>query len=204
MELLASLTSPYARKCRVVAMECGLQDRMELVVTNPWDDPARLNAANSLGKVPCLITDDGQALYDSPVICEYLIAQANAVAAERLLPVAGDAHWAVLRAQALADGILDLGVAHLLENRRPEGERSPAAMQRWERQMLAGLDAMPAALEPLPGDASLGHLACAVALLWLDFRHGPLGWRAGRQALAEWADTLAERDSLAATVPPAA
>ena len=203
MQLLASLTSPYARKCRAVALECGLDDQLELVVTNPWDDPAALNAANSLGKVPCLITDDGQALYDSPVICEYLVAKAEDATQQRVLPANGDARWAVLRAQALADGILDLGVAHLLENRRPDGERSPDAMARWQRQMLAGLDAMPDALKALPGDASLGHLACAVTLLWLDFRHRPLGWRAGRDSLGAWVDTFAQRGSLQATPPPA-
>lgn len=201
MQLLASLTSPYARKCRALAIECGLDDQVELVATNPWDDPAALNAANSLGKVPCLITDDKQAIYDSPVICEFLIAQADAETQARLLPT-GDARWPVLRAQALADGILDLGVAHLLENRRPDGERSPGAMARWERQMLAGLDVMPAELDTLPGDASLGHLACAVTLLWLDFRHGPLGWRNGRGGLAAWVDEFAGRDSLMATPPP--
>ena len=203
MQLLASLTSPYARKCRALAIECGLDDQVELVVTNPWDDPAALNAANSLGKVPCLITDDGRAIYDSPVICEYLIAQTNAETQARLLPT-GDARWPVLRAQALADGILDLGVAHLLENRRPDGERSPGAMARWERQMLAGLDAMPAELDALPGNANLGHLACAVTLLWLDFRHAPLAWRDGRADLASWVDGFASRASLAATPPPAA
>ena len=189
MQLLASLTSPYARKCRAVAIECGLDDQVELVV------------ANSLGKVPCLITDDGQAIYDSPVICEYLIAKADTETRARLLP-SGDARWPVLRAQALADGILDLGVAHLLENRRPDGERSPGAMARWERQMLAALDAMPAELDALPGDASLGHLACAVTLLWLDFRHAPLGWREGRNNLGAWADDFAQRPGLQATPPP--
>lgn len=203
MQLLASLTSPYARKCRALVIECGLADQVELVVTNPWDDPAALNSANSLGKVPCLITSDGQAIFDSPVICEYLIAKADAETQSRLLP-AGEARWPVLRAQALADGILDLGVAHLLENRRPGGERSPTSMARWERQMLAGLDAMPAELDALPGDASLGHLACAVTLLWLDFRHGALGWRNGRDNLAAWVDDFAQCDSLQATPPPAA
>lgn len=201
MQLLASLTSPYARKCRALAIECGLADQIELVVTNPWDDPAALNTANSLGKVPCLITGEGQAIYDSPVICEYLIAKADAQTQARLLP-AGETRWPVLRAQALADGILDLGVAHLLENRRQDGERSPGAMARWERQMLAGLDAMPEELDALPGDASLGHLSCAVTLLWLDFRHSALGWRSGRDNLAAWVDDFARRDSLQATPPP--
>ena len=73
--------------------------QVELVATNPWDDPAALNAANSLGKVPCLITDDKQAIYDSPVICEFLIAQADAETQARLLPT-GDARWPGQRSPA--------------------------------------------------------------------------------------------------------
>src|SRR3546814_3506529 len=77
MQLFYSPTSPYARKCRVVARERGLMADLEEVVCNPMEDPAALHASNPLGKVPCLVLDDGVAVFDSPVIAEYLDGLGN-------------------------------------------------------------------------------------------------------------------------------
>ncbi|MGI9449498.1 MAG: glutathione S-transferase N-terminal domain-containing protein, partial [Geminicoccaceae bacterium] len=109
MKLHFAIASPYVRKVRVVAMELGLDDRIELLnrAMTPVSEEEELNADNPLGKIPCLITDGGQALYDSRVICEYLDSQA---AGESVFPDDGDARWTALRRQALADGILDATV----------------------------------------------------------------------------------------------
>src|SRR3974377_2247191 len=141
MKLYFSTTSPYVRKVRVVAIEKGLADRVELVAANPWPDPAAVVAVNPLGKVPTLVTDDGLALYDSPVICEYLDALAPAAP---LLPRSGSDRWQVLRCQALCDGILDAAVAIVLERRRPEAERSMLSEKRSAdaiRRSVGGLGA---------------------------------------------------------------
>lgn len=198
MQLYYSSSSPYARKVRVILREKGLLAGTMETLCNPYGDPAELRAHNRLGKVPTLVTDDDGVLYDSPVICEYL----DAAGGEPLLvPAAGAARWAVLRAQALADGVLDLAVPLTLELRRPEGERSPATMQRWQGQIGAALDVMADEIAGLPDGITLGHLACAVALGYLDFRHDDLAWREGRAALADWLADFAERPALAETAP---
>ena len=100
MKLFISLMSPYARKVRMVVIEKGLADQVEMVESAPYDKPEILLAANPLSKVPALVRDDGPSLFDSPVICEYL----DSLSAQNpLLPAAGEERWAVLRLLALAD-----------------------------------------------------------------------------------------------------
>ena len=116
VQLYYSATSPYVRKVRIVAIEKGLDGAIELVEAMPWPDPSLISTQNPLGKVPALVLDDGSALYDSPVICEYLDTLGEG---SRLLPQAGPARWRSLRIQALADGIMDAAVSIVLERRRP-------------------------------------------------------------------------------------
>ena len=106
MKLFFSPTSPYVRKCLIAAHELGLVDRIQLLPSSahPVQRDARIIASNPLGKVPTLITDQGQALYDSRVICEYLDQLAGG---GKLFPAAGPARWSALTLQALGDGILD-------------------------------------------------------------------------------------------------
>jgi glutathione S-transferase len=124
MQLYYSATSPYVRKVRVVAIEKGLDGDIELIEAMPWPDPSLIATQNPLGKVPALVLDDGTALYDSPVICEYLdtLGEGN-----RLLPPVGPARWRSLRIQALADGIMDAAVSIVLERRRSAELRSSEA-----------------------------------------------------------------------------
>src|SRR3546814_135775 len=132
MQLFYSPTSPSARKCRVVARERGLMADLEEVVCNPMEDPAALHASNPLGKVPCLVLDDGVAVFDSPVIAEYLDGLGNAPA---LIPAAGSARFKVLVAAALAQGMTDSALAMTMEGRRPEAQRSPEAVRSEERRV---------------------------------------------------------------------
>ena len=198
MQLFYSPTSPYARKCRVVARERGLQDRIEETSLNPYDDPGELQAKNPLGRVPALVLDDGMALFDSPVICEYLDGLGSAPA---LIPASGTERFRVLVAAALAQGMTDSALNVTMEGRRPEGERSPAAVARWEASILRGLDAMNDHLSGLPGDLTLGHVACGCALGYLDLRHGHLNWRGGREPLAAWFEAFNARPSMRETDP---
>lgn len=199
MKLYVSPTSPYARKARVLLREKGLQDRVEEVFVNPHQDPAELLARNPLGKIPALALDDGSALYDSPVICEYLDALD---ATPSLIPPDGEARWAVLRAQALADGILDLAVATVMERARPESERSPGSLERWRGKIERAAGGIGEAVAGLRGELDLGRIALAVALSYLDLRMPELDWRTQRPELIDWHANLAARASMEATAPP--
>jgi glutathione S-transferase len=198
MKLYYSPTSPYARKVRVVAIEKGLADRVELVVANPWPDPAAVVGVNPLGKVPALLTDDGLALYDSPVICEYLD---TLVPAAPLIPRSGTARWQVLRCQALCDGILDAAVGIVLEQRRPEAERSMMSLQRAADAIRRSVAALAPELRPPGAPCDLGQISIAVALGYLEFRLGDLDLGVGQPALRDWWATARERPSLIATRP---
>ncbi len=116
MKLRYSPTSPYTRKVVVTAAELGLGDRIERIPTNTRDPNSDLPRDNPLGKIPTLITDEGDRLYDSPVVCEYLDSLHDGT---RLFPPAGGARWRALRLQALGDGIIDATILCVVEGRRP-------------------------------------------------------------------------------------
>ena len=196
MKLYHSPTSPYVRKVRIVAIEKGISDRIELVTAIPWPDPAPVAAVNPLGKVPALVTDEGFVIYDSPVICEYLD---TLVPAAPLIPRSGSARWQVLRCQALCDGILDAAVGIVLERRRPAGERSPAAMQRATDAIRRSLAALEPEIRAGAAPFDLGQISIAVALGYLEFRLPELAASAG--ALSAWWRAVGERPSVAATRP---
>jgi glutathione S-transferase len=198
MKLLYSTTSPYARKARIVAAEKGLADRIELVLASPWPDPAAVVGANPLGKIPVLVLDDGTPLYDSPVICEYLDTLS---AAHPLIPREGPARFAVLRRQALADGILDAAVAIVLERRRPAAEQSVQSQQRAADAIRRSVAALPAELQPPDRPFDLGQIAIAVALGYLEFRLGDLDLGAAERATGDWWRVVSARPSLVATRP---
>jgi len=190
MKLLASDTSPYARKARIVAMEKGLA--LEVVTTNPLgEETAALQAANPLGKIPALITEGG-ALYDSRVICEYLDTLAPA---PRLVPESGAARFDCLRRQALADGVMDAAFNLVMEGRRPEALRSRDWSARWRAGILRGVAAMEAREE-----FDLGAIASAAALGYLDFRLPDIKWRASTP-MAAWWERVGDRESVKATAP---
>lgn len=198
MRLLFAPPSAYSRKVRVVAREKNLQDAIEEVFSNPYENPPELQRANALGKIPSLQLDDGSTLFDSPVICEYLDSLNET---PRLLPAAGAARWQVLRAQALADGLLDAAVLIAQEKRRPETEQSPAASARWNAVVDRALEALWPQLSALPELINLGQIACACALGYLDFRQPERDWRAAHRELAAWHAQFSQRPSMRATQP---
>lgn len=198
MQLFYSPTSPYARKCRVVARERGLLSEIEETDCYPYDDPPELQARNPLGKVPALVLADGTAIFDSPVICEYLDGLGTAPA---LIPAAGAPRFKVLVAAALAQGMTDSAYLMTMESRRPDGERSSGAIVRWRASIQRGLDQMTAHLKGLPGELTMGHIACGTMLGYLDLRQADLEWRQGREALAEWFAGFNARPSMRETDP---
>lgn len=174
-----------------------MADRVAFVEANPLADPPALRAVNSLGKIPVLIRDDGRALFDSPVICEYL----DSLGLEpRLIPADAAARIEVLMRQALADGIMDAAFSLVMERRRPEAQQSPEWIERWSGAILRGVRALPVA--PPASDIDLGDLTAACALGYLDFRLPDLDWRAGGTELAGWYAEITARPSIARTAPP--
>lgn len=199
MKLYFSPTSPYARKVRISAHELGLSEKIELIsiALSPISPHDALRSSNPLGKLPALIRDDGEALYDSPVICEYLDSLAGGT---RIFPAAGAARWTALRRQALADGILDAAVLTRYEEAlRPKELRwQPWVDGQWLK-MRTGLDALER--ENLDGALDIGAISIACALGYLDFRFASEGWRTSRPRLAAWAAAIGKRPSLATTLP---
>lgn len=198
MRLFYSTSSPFARKVRIVAREKGIADAVVEIECNPFADPAELRQHNQLSKVPTLIVANDLVLYDSPVICEYLDSLAES---PRLLPREGRDRWLVLRAQALADGLLDLAVALTLEGRRLVHEQSALAKERWREQIRGALDAMQTQLGELPDTPTLGHAGFGAALGYLDFRHPDMSWRKRRPKLTSWFEVFAARSSMKETLP---
>lgn len=196
MKLFYSTNSPYARKCRIVLMEKGLN--AELINVNPMDNSPELWAVNPLGTVPAFVTDQGLHLCDSTVICEYLDSLADK---NPLLPEPKQREC-VLAFVAMADGIMDAAVACVLESRRPQDKQYESWVQRKQAAILRAIDkfaAIPMENTPL----SMGIINLAVALAYVDFRLPQLGWRAKHPKLAAWLDEFSKRPSFEATKPVA-
>jgi glutathione S-transferase len=199
MKLLYSPTSPYARKARIVALEKGLGERVEIVSAIPWPDPTPVIGANPLGKVPVLILADGTALYDSPVICEYLD---SLVPASPLIPYDGMPRWLVLRRQALCDGILDAAVGMVLESRRPPAEQSASAQARATDAIRRSVEALARELKSADEPFDLAQISSAVAIGYLGFRLKHLDLGTSRPEIQTFWNAIKTRPSVASTEPP--
>ncbi|NLD67916.1 MAG: glutathione S-transferase [Limnobacter sp.] len=201
MKLLGTNSSPYVRKVRVVMAEKRIDAQYEVVDVLASDTP--LTQANPLGKVPCLIMDDGAAVFDSRVIVEYLD---NLTPVHRLIPPNGRARIEVRTWEALADGLLDAAVLVRAEQtQRSEGQRSPGAIARQMGKIESALAAISAGLADKPwcadGRYSLADIAVGCALGYLDFRFPQLGWRTQFSNLEAHAEKLFARPSFVDTLP---
>lgn len=201
MKLYFNPASPYVRKVRVTAHELGLGGRIELISISltPVNPHEALRSSNPIGKIPTLITDDGDALYDSPVICEYLESLAGG---NRIFPTSGAARWTALRRQALADGIMDAAVLTRYEEAaRPKELRWQGWIDGQLLKVRTVLDALEG--ENLTSAFDIGTISIACALGYLDLRFASEGWRATRPRLAAWAAAIGKRPSLESTAPAA-
>ena len=204
MKLYWSSRSPFVRKVMVVAHELGLAGQIttERVLVSASKPNETVMAHNPLGKLPTLILGDGQALYDSRVICAYL---ASLQPQPQLFPSAGPARFAALRRQALADGLLDALLMWLMERAKPAAQQQPALIDACRLKLGAVLDTMEkdaadrgeGGLQRAP--FGIGQIATGVALAYVDFRFEPEKWRAGRPNLAAWHAPVVARPSMQAT-----
>ena len=201
MKLIGSLASPFVRKVRVVLAEKKLDYGYEL--ENVWDAGTAIHLSNPLGKVPCLIMDDGSSMYDSRVIVEYL--DTLTPVCKLFLPNARDRAdikvW-----EALADGVLDAAVLVRLERTlRPDAQQSAAWIERQMSKVHAGLGVMSANLRESPfckgNHYTLADVAVGCALGWMSFRFPEITWRDDYANLAKLFDKLSERASFKDTVP---
>lgn len=199
MRLLGTPTSPYVRKVRMVVHELGLADRIPFEPISIAENPDL--SANPLRKVPTLLLDDGTAIFDSPVIMEWLDAE---LGGGRLLAAGGPARWTALVANAMADGILESGGLVRTELLKPEGERVSSVIRRQSGKIEA-------VLQRLESDAAwrrasspdLGQIAIGTAMAYLHFRLPQLApTTAAHPGLAGWYEGFAQRPSVAATAPP--
>ena len=197
MRLFHSPTSPYVRKVMACAIEREIDPQIELLPTNPHASPPELLAHNPLSKVPCLVTEDGFALFDSPVICEYLDSIGDALP---MFPRPGSAlRWQALKLQALGDGILDAAVGRRGEQAKPRDAGREAWMARQKAAIDRSLDLLESELPHKAAD--IGTIAIACALGYLDFRFAHEPWREGRPGMAGWFEIFAENPGIARTLP---
>jgi len=189
MRLLSAPPSPFGRKVKIVAAMKGLSDRItvEMVDTNATDTSA-LRRDNPLAKIPVLILDDGEPIYDSAVICELLDDMGTG---PRLIPAEQPARVRCLRLAALGDGLMEAALLIVYEKRfRPEDKWVASWVERQETKIAAALAYIEAAPPEWRGSPDYGHVAIATALGYLDLRLEGL-WRSGAPRLVAWLDRFA-------------
>ena len=204
MKLIGALTSPYVRKVRIVMAEKKLD--YQFAVEDVWGSDAILKS-NPLGKVPCLIMEGGEAVFDSRVIVEYVDTLSPV---GRLIPSQGRERVEIRTWEALADGLLDAAILARLEQTWPgraEGERCGAWIDRQMTKVHATLKAMGQGLGEKPFCSgvhfSLSDIAVGCALGYLDFRFAHIDWRGAHPNLARLYEKLAGRQSFIDSAPPA-
>ena len=197
MKLAYSPNSPYVRKCVVLAIQRGIDKQMALWTVGTTD-PALLKI-NPLSKVPTLVLDDGTALYDSPVICEYLDSVGDG---PKMFPPVGPARWKALRQEALGDGILDATQPRRREIALPQDEGRQTYIALQQGKVKAALAVLEAEADSLGMLTNIGEITIACALGYMDFRYANEPWRPGHPKLEAWYAKVSAMPAMARTVPP--
>ena len=202
MKLVGSYTSPFVRKISILFLEKGIA--FEFVNEQPYNAENGVAQFNPLGKVPALVTDDGECWFDSPIIAQYI--EQLGVAPE-MVPHDPLAALKVRQLEALPDGIMDAGLTSVRELARPAAQQSEAEVLRQRQKISRSLDA----LESYLGDGTLktdtlnlATIAIACAISYLNFRRIAPGWCVDRPNLVKLVETLFLRESFARTEPPKA
>lgn len=210
MKLFFAPPSPYSRKVRVLARELCLASTITEVSvhTTPVAPAAEVTEANPLSKIPTLMTDSGMVLYDSRVICDYLIEMAeerSSLTSQQSKERAARPHalrWQVARRHALADGILDAGLAHRYETvLRPKELHWQPWLEAQHNKITTAVALVATDLPDIEDSVGIDAIAIACALGWLAFRMPDIDWRVAHPSLAKFADAMAERRSMTETRP---
>jgi glutathione S-transferase len=197
MKLYSHPVSPFARKARIIAHELGL--KLEIIDVQARNDE-NLRRMNPLKQIPILVLDDGSSLFDSPVICEYL----NHVGGGKFFPGMNiwkhnSGHWKALGLQALGDGVADAAVAWRYELTEPEERRNPDRIARSKATISAGIDALERV--KFAKDPTIGEIAVACALGYIDFRLPDLDWKSSHPNLSAWHARFCDYPAMKATAP---
>ena len=203
MKLIGSDSSPYVRKVRIVMVEKKLD--YQFVTEDVWAAGTAIGASNPLGKVPCLVLEGGEAVFDSRVIVEYLDTLSPV---GKMIPPPGRERAEVKTWEALADGLLDAAILARLESTwagRTDGQRSQAWIDRQLGKVQACLKAISQGLGDKPFCSgihlSLSDIAVGCALGYMEFRFPQIGWRTDHPNLARLHDKLTQRQSFIDTRP---
>ena len=201
MKLYANKASPFARKVRVLVRETGLAGRVEETetVVSPIAANETLARDNPLVKIPALVTDSGETLFDSRVICEYLDTLHTG---RKFFPASGPQRFTALRRQSLTDGILDAAVLCRYETAvRPEALRWKDWIEGQKRKIFGGLAVLEAETAAWGDEFAIGQVGAACVLGYLDFRFADWDWRGGHPQLKGWFERVSARPSVSATRP---
>ncbi|MBD8164971.1 glutathione S-transferase [Erwinia persicina] len=202
MKLIGNYTSPYVRKISVMLLEKGMT--FEFINESPWHEGSHVKDYTPLGKVPALISDDGEVWYNSSIIAAWLELQHIDPA---FLPVDPHAQLAVRQLETLADGVCDAALLIVREQQKAPDQQSASEMLRQRDKIQRGLDALEAAAVQgkwLNGpQITLADIATACTLGYLNYRRVAPAWHVNRPTLVALATTLFQRDSFARTEPPA-
>jgi len=198
MKLFWSSRSPYARKVMVIAHEAGLAGRIDRIAVSvsPYAVEESLLPYNPLGRIPTLVTDTGETLFESLAICDHL----DSLAARSACYPAGVDRPMVIRAHALGNGLTDLGIAWVRERMRGSGGTPPDFVAAARIKIARTCDRLDADIDTLCGSVPhVGAAAIGCALAYLDFRMPDEDWRAGHPRLAAWQARFSARPSMRAT-----
>jgi glutathione S-transferase len=196
MRLYWSSRSPFVRKAMIAAHETGVASRIETIRVEVAASKlnADVMAHNPLNKIPTLVLENGDVLFDSRVICEYFD---SLNAGPKLFPSTHSERWIALRRDTIGTGIMENGVARIGENARPRELQSQPHLSAYKAKLQAALDYLETDASALAGDRfSIGHLSIGCALGYLDFRYADEDWRMGRPRLAEWHEAFSKRASV--------
>jgi glutathione S-transferase len=198
VKLYTNPSSPFGRKAVIAAIELGQFDAMDIIDINPWESTAELLAANPLSKIPALVTDHGETVFNSPAVCDYL----NALDGKhRLLPLDAGKRATSLRRQSLADGMLDSAIVIML-NRQQKPERVHRGyVARQEATIARSLDLLENEAPRLHDGFDLGHIALICALDFLTIAK-VADWESEHPALSAWLGAMRQRPSVKRTHPP--
>lgn len=197
MKLRWAPTSPFVRKIIVLMKEKGIEGAVEKEKSNPLSKDDRAATPSPLGQIPCLITDDGVSIYDSPVIMEYLDVECDGPV---MLPRSGDGRWKVLTRQALADGMIASMVVCFVESLKKPERQSGGILAHNKTIVFNGIAALEDDVDAFAGDIDVGTISVAVALAFADQTFPEDDWRNDCPALAAWFDEFNRRPSMTETV----
>jgi len=202
MKLIGSYTSPFVRKISILLLEKGIT--FEFVNEQPYQAENGVAHYNPLGKVPALVTDDGEHWFDSPIIASYIELLDIAPA---MIPPEPKAALVIRQIEALADGIMDAALASVREQARPAAQQSETELLRQREKITRSLDHCEALIREgkiATDSVNLATIAIACAIGYLNFRRVSPGWCVDRPLLVKLAETLFQRESFARTEPPKA